>query len=116
MELDDLESNGNDFVDKKLMSTVEKSLSMFASSGTHRGIKAPKISKGDQKKSLDLNNVSDMLSKMLGKDMEEKDQMEFKLGLMELLDSLESKYIENPTTRGILNKVIFMLLMRFKAK
>lgn len=116
MALDDLESNDNDYIDKKLMKMVNKSLSMFGTSGTNRGVKLPKIPNVKDPQYQELEGVSDLLSKMLGRDLEEKEVIEFKLGIMELIDSVESKYIENAGTRNIINKVILMILLRLKFK
>ena len=114
MDLEPLDSNDNDYIDKKLMKVVNKSLSMLSTSGGIRGVKLPKLLKTDKSKDVGLESVSGMLSNLLGKDLGEKEQLEFKIGLMELIDNVESKYIESATTRGIINKVLFMLLMRFK--
>lgn len=116
MALDDLDSNENDYIDKKLVKTVDKALSMFGSSGINRGVKLPKIQNVVDPQYKELEGVSNLLSKMLGKDLEEKEVLEFKLGIMELINSVESKYIENASTRGIINKVILMVLMRLKFK
>ena len=116
MDLESLDSNENDYIDKKLMKVVNKSLSMFSASGSNRGIKLPKLLKTGKAKDGGLESVSDMLTNLLGKDLGEKEQLEFKIGLMELIDNVESKYVESATTRGIINKVLFMLLMKVKFK
>jgi len=120
MELDSVDSNNkNEFIDKKLQKIVNKSLALFSGSGIgikNVGSNLAIISDTDKIQNQELTNVSDMISKMLGSNLNEKDQMEFKLGLVELIDSVESKYIENPSTRNIINKVLLMLLSRFKAK
>ena len=116
MPLDDLDSNDNDYIDKKLMKIVDKSLSMFGASGANRGVKLPKIKNPIDPQYKELESVSDMLSKMIGGDLKEKEILEFKLGIMELIDNIESKYIPDASTRGIINKVLLMLLMRFQFK
>ena len=116
MALEDLDSNENEYIDKKLKKIVDKSLSMFGTSGIDRGLKLSKIKNPVDPQYKELNGVSDLLSKMLGKDLEEKEVIEFKLGIMELIDSVESKYIENAGTRNIINKVILMILLRLNFK
>ena len=116
MVLDDLDSKNNDYIDKKLMKIVDKSLTMFSTSGTNRGVKLPKIKNLKDPQYKELEGVLDMLSKMIGGDLKEKEILEFKLGIMELIDNVESKYIPDASTRGIINKVLLMLLMRFKFK
>lgn len=116
MDLEFLDSNDNDYIDKKLVKIVNKSLSMFGTSGMNRRVKLPKIANPVDPQYKELEGVSNMLSKMLGGDLEEKEVIEFKLGIMELIDSVESKYIENASTRGIINKVILMILMKLDFK
>ena len=107
------------YIDKKLKKIVDKAIAMFHSSGVSKGNISSGLSElqeTNESGNTELDNVSDMLSKLLGKDLNEKDQMEFKIGLVELIDSVESKYIEDSKARGIINKVILALLMRFKGK
>ncbi len=116
MVLDKIDSK---YIDKKLQKTVDKALSMFQKSSEITTEAIGSLSKtkdGIKSEYSDLDSVSDLIAKALGKDLTEKDQVEFKLGLVDLIDSVESKYIEDSKARSIINKVILALLMRFKAK
>ena len=115
MDLEHLDSKSNsDYIDKKLLKIVKKSFTMFNSGLGKNSLSLAKTSKSGGKKNPELENVSNMITKMLGKDLDEKEILEFKLGLIDLIDNLESKYIEDQTSRNIINKVLFLLLARFK--
>ncbi|BDI54848.1 MAG: hypothetical protein [Asgard archaea virus SkuldV2] len=115
MDLESLDSKtDSDYIDKKLLKIVKKSFTMFNSGLGKNSLSLTKTSKSGGKKNSELESVSDMITKMLGKDLDEKETLEFKLGLIDLIDNVESKYIKDQTTRSIINKVLFALLARFK--